>query len=70
MSDESKGLLIKYGTFTLFLIIGAIMFFVGLLNGGGPGSESNTFFTVLLVSGLMLSGASILFIFISLTEDF
>lgn len=69
MSDESKGLLIKYGTFTLFLIIGAIMSFVGLLNGGGN-KEGNVTFTLVLVAGLMLSGASILFIFISLTEDF
>ena len=70
MSDENKGLLIKYGTFALFLIMGIIMFFVGLLNGGGTGSESNPTFTMLLVSGFMLCGASILFIFISLTEDF
>jgi hypothetical protein len=69
MSDESKGLLIKYGTFTLFLIIGIIMFFTGLLNGGA-GKDGNLVFTMIFVSGFMLSGASILFIFLSLTEDF
>lgn len=69
MSDESKGLLIKYGTFTLFLIIGIIMFFVGLLNGGA-GKESAPIFSMIFISGFMLSGASILFMFISLTEDF
>lgn len=69
MSDESKGLLIKYGTFTLFLIIGAIMFFVGLLNGGA-GKESNPVFNMIFITGFMLSGVSIIFMFISLTEDF
>lgn len=69
MSDESKGLLIKYGTFILFLIIGAIMFFIGLLNGGA-GKDGNVAFNMILVAGFMLSGASILFMFISLTEDF
>lgn len=69
MSDESKGLLIKYGTFTLFLIIGAIMFFVGLLNGGA-GKENDSAFNMIFISGFILSGASILFIFFSLTEDF
>lgn len=69
MSDESKGLLIKYGTFTLFLIIGAIMFFIGLLNGGA-GKDGNLVFSMILVAGFMLSGTSILFMFISLTEDF
>ena len=69
MSDESKGLLIKYGTFTLFLIIGAIMFFVGLLNGGTD-KDGDVAFSMILVAGFMLSGASILFMFISLMEDF
>ena len=69
MSDESKGLLIKYGTFTLFLIIGAIMFFAGLLNGGA-GEDGNVVFNMILIAGFMLSGTSIVFMFISLTEDF
>ena len=69
MSDENKGLLIKYGTFTLFLIIGIIMLFIGLLNGGA-GKESTPIFSMIFISGFMLSGASILFIFFSLTEDF
>ena len=69
MSDGSKGLLIKYGTFTLFLIIGAIMFFTGLLNGG-TGEDGDAVFGMILVAGFMLSGASILFMLISLTEDF
>lgn len=69
MSDENKGLLIKYGTFTLFLIIGIIMFFVGLLNGGA-GKESDPAFNMIFMSGFILSGASIVFIFFSLTEDF
>ena len=69
MNDESKGLLIKYGAFTLFLIIGAIMFFIGALNGGA-GKESAPILSALFISGFMLSGASILFMFISLTEDF
>ncbi len=69
MSDESKGLLIKYGAFALFLTIGAIMFFVGLLNGGA-GEDGNVAFSMVLIAGFMLSGTSILFMFISLTEDF
>jgi hypothetical protein len=69
MSDENKGLLIKYGTFTLFLIIGIIMFFIGLLNGGA-GKEGAPIFNMIFISGFLLSGASILFMFISLTEDF
>ena len=69
MRDYNKRLLIKYGTFTLFLIIGIIIFFIGLLNGGA-GKDGNVAFTTLLVSGFMLCGASILFMFISLMEDF
>lgn len=69
MRDYTKRLLIKYGTFTLFLIIGIIMFFVGLLNGGA-GKESDPIFSMIFVAGFILSGASILFIFMSLVEDF
>ena len=69
MSDYNKRLLIKYGTFTLFLIIGIIMFFVGLLNGGA-GKESDPAFNMIFISGFILSGLSILFIFFSLAEDF
>lgn len=69
MNGYNRRLLIKYGTFTLFLIIGIIMFFVGLLNGG-TGKESDPVFNMIFVSGFMLSGSSILFMFFSLTEDF
>ena len=69
MSEYNKRLLIKYGTFTLFLIIGIVMFFVGLLNGGA-GKESDPAFSMVFISGFILSGVSILFIFFSLTEDF
>jgi len=69
MSEYNKRLLIKYGTFTLFLIIGITMFFVGLLNGGA-GKENDPAFSMVFISGFILSGVSILFIFFSLTEDF
>lgn len=67
--NRSKGLLIKYGTFTLFLIIGIIMFFIGLLNGMS-GKEDNVVFSMIFMSGFILSGGAILFIFVSLIEDF
>lgn len=69
MRDYTRKLLIKYGVFTLFLIIGIIMFFVGLLNGGA-GKEGAPIFNMIFISGFLLSGASIMFIFFSLTEDF
>lgn len=69
MKDYNKRLLIKYGAFTLFLIIGIIMFFVGLLNGGAS-KDGNLVFSMILVAGFMLSGTSILFMFLSLMEDF
>lgn len=69
MSDESKGLLIKYGTYTLFLIIGIIMFFIGLLNGG-VSKESDLIFNMIFITGFLLSGASTLAIFMSLMDDF
>ena len=62
-----KQKLIKYIVFTLLLVIGAVLFFVGALN---LGEGADPVFTMFGISGFLLSGIMVIFICGSISEDF